>query len=150
MWTTSLLFDYLGIKRTSFALENPIRDYREVNYNHANIYESTTAINESISDSDLLFIDSAHNYEMAKFQAENILEANKEKNIIIHDWFDNNEVSYTEQQYWLENIIGKQYEVVLLSSYIRKSRNLDLDLDLDENFSLNSVPPCLAILQKIY
>jgi hypothetical protein len=135
--STTYFLRSIGVNCVSYSLADA--GLFNIEFIKCDIFQSAERIVESCLVSDMLLIDSVHHYKMAEFYHTNILPYINLP-IFIHDWFDNGEVGYSEQKYWVENILNKDYELFLMTIAINK-------LDVEK---LRPMPvPCSAILHKI-
>jgi hypothetical protein len=133
--SSSYFMDKLGVHRESFAYEDVSRC--GVKFVECDIYESADMILDSCKKSDLLFIDSQHNTKTAEFYSKHILKYTNLP-VFIHDWYLPDELKYPEQEYWIENLLYKTYDLFVLTRL----------MSIDECECTN-IKPCSAILHKL-
>ena len=137
--STTHFLQNIGLICNSFSLAAEDSVKNKVPHIECDIFESAKIILDSCYTSDLLLIDSLHTAAMAQFYHNNIL-TKINLPIFIHDWFDNGELGYTEQEYWIENILDKDYKLFLMTRIFDK-----VDIDTYRPFIVS----CSAILLKI-
>jgi hypothetical protein len=134
--STTYFLRLLDVECRSFALEDAI--HSNVGFFKCDIFQSADKILESCATSDMLLIDSLHHYEMAKFYHNNIL-SKINLPVFMHDWFDDGDRAYSEQKYWLENILNKDYELFLMTRIYDKC-------PIEKHWPVPT--PCSAIFHK--
>jgi hypothetical protein len=137
--STSAFLDKLGIYRESFSLFQA-GGFENLNFVKCDIYESADIINKSCENADLLLIDSQHSNQMAEFYHKNILSRHKLP-IFIHDFMDNGQPTYSEQIYWIENLLDKEYKIFAATNSLYPEK---------PTFLLSGIfMPCAAVLEPI-
>jgi len=150
--SSSKFIDSLGIKRTSFALDSVFYD---LDYVKLNIKDDYEIVQEHIrkNDFDMFFIDNDHSTEMAKLICDKFLNLmDYSKPLFIHDWFDFNKTTYSEQVYYYNNMLDK-YDVeymtdlpdVFINSLKQKSNKIDNRILY--HTAVHYVPRCSIILK---
>lgn len=133
--STTHFLNKLGLKVTSFALSNPSK--HQIVYNQCDILVNADKILESCDKSDLLLIDSWHHKDMAKFYHQNILK-HINLPIFMHDWNKRGVVGYSEQVYWIEHILDKDYKLFIMTAILNNTI-----------YDYCKAIPCSAIWMKI-
>lgn len=143
--SSSKFLDGIDIKRTSFAIESI---FYNVDFVKMDILDSQGIIEDFIKNNkfDMFLIDSDHTEIMAKTIFENFLNlTNHTKPIFIHDWFDNGKTTYTEQLFYLENMLSfynVEYITDLPEEYIDTLTNLNNQM----NIVVTNIPRCSIVL----
>jgi hypothetical protein len=149
--SSSKFIDSLGIKRTSFALQSIFYNIDYINLDIKSQYET---IQKYIKENkfDMFLIDTEHTTDMATIINEKFLKPTKyKKALFIHDWFDFNKVTYSEQIYYYNNIL-KKYKVAYITDlpdeYINKLKikNNIIDNKTMYHTQVHYVPRCSIIL----
>lgn len=130
--SSSIFFDKLGLKRTSFSQSS--QEYK-VSFKSVNIYDATEEISLALKDADLLFVDAEHSARFAEFYFSTLMQLGKP--VIIHDWFLPNETTWEEQSKLLELGILEKYQFVIVSRIL-----------CTEIFKNSNIPPCTILLKK--
>lgn len=138
--STSIFLDSIGIKRETFAVDRAgVNANNEVEFVKCNIYKSADMINESCKTSDLILIDSQHAYTMAEFYHNNIL-INHNLPIFMHDFMAPGRQTYSEQIYWINHLINKEYTLYISSDCLYHGQLFETS---------GIIPPVSAIFEPI-
>lgn len=133
--STSRFLDRIcKVPRVTFALEDMLGS--GISFNKCDIFESYDVILDSCKQSDLFLIDAIHSAGMAEFYLE-ILKETKIP-VYIHDWYLPDEQTWPEQNYWIEHILGKYYEPIVIARAF--------GICPKDSFVNGGIPPCCAIL----
>lgn len=144
--SSSKFLDGIGVNRTSFANESI---FYNVDFKALNILESYSIIQDFINNNefDMFLIDSDHTSQMAQLISEKFLNlVNNKKSVFIHDWFDNKKITYTEQVFYLENII-KFYDVEYMTDLPEEYVNKLINMNDQINIVTTNIPRCSVILK---
>lgn len=157
--TSSIFLDNLGINRTSIAIESI---YYGVKFENLDLYESYKIVKDNIKNNnyDLLLIDCEHSNAMAKLiDTEFLTLFNHKIPIFIHDWMDSDKIGYSEQVYYIDNILNRYkvlYQTDLPTKYIDELIAINNQIDNEELYSglglrIEHLPimRCSAILTPI-
>lgn len=130
--TSSKFIDKLNIERKSFAIESI---YYDVVFEPLNIYQSYQDIKKYIKSNsiDLILIDCEHTGKMGKLIDEEFLYSlNYNVPLFIHDWMGNEQIGYSEQIYYIENIL-KFYDIKFITDlpdhYLNELKKINNEID---------------------
>lgn len=143
--TTSKFLDILGVKRKSFALECIY--HNDINFEQINVFDSYKVVQSYLveNDVDMILIDCEHSERMAKLISEKFFkEINYKLPFFVHDWFDLEKVTYTEQIYYYNNLFG-HYDLYLMTDLPEEEikKLTSVNNQLSKKFE---VPRCSAII----
>jgi len=133
--STTALIRSLGVECHSFALSD--QSNSGVVFNKCNILDSANIILEDCKTSGLVLIDSWHSSVMAEFYHKELFGFISLP-VFLHDWFAPMEDTYSEQVYFAEKILDKQYELFLMTRLLNS-----------EIYDFCKIQPCSAIFTKI-
>lgn len=132
--STSKLMDSMGIQRLSFAKHDA--SFQDISFKECDIYESFDEILAECKQSDLFIIDSIHNTQMAHFYVDILKQIDIP--VFFHDWFLPGEDTFSEQNYWIENILEKLYKIDIVTRVV----NI-------KGYQFHPMVPCSVIFTKI-
>lgn len=123
--TSSRVIKNLGHNIKTYALSDdhalPLTslniNIQHYEYNVANVFENKKKLIEEFNECDLFFLDGDHSFEFAKFIYEEIvLNGNKKKPIICHDFLPfNHEHTYGEQVYLINEFLTNKNDYQLFT-----------------------------------
>ena len=143
--TTSKFLDILKIQRKTFALDCIY--FEGVEYEKLNLFEEYQTIQKYVENNivEFILVDCLHNEKMAELIFDKILKlSNFNTPIFIHDWFDFNKETYTEQVYYYNNLF-KFYDLYLMTDLPKEFID-KLQYDKNSVDEICHVPRCCAIL----
>jgi hypothetical protein len=131
--STSKLLDNMGIKRFSIAYED--FSHSGIDFHYADLHDSNDLILEKCADADLVIVDAWHSTKLAQSYHQALKQIDLP--IYMHDWYLPGEITFGEQNYWIQEILYKDYEPFIITRVLNK-RGYDM-----------WQPPCSAIFTKV-
>ena len=110
--------------------------FLNISFKECDIYESFDEILAECKQSDLFIIDSIHNTQMAHFYVDILKQIDIP--VFFHDWFLPGEDTFSEQNYWIENILEKLYKIDIVTRVV----NI-------KGYQFHPMVPCSVIFTKI-